>query len=167
MIGCIYDETRYVNRENGTMAESGTRVTAEFQERKRIVFTARERSSVNVRVESADGGPVGYTSYEMLLMALANCTLGVVMNHGSLADLPVTGCKATLEATTTRSPSRVDSITVRIELDVEGGDERLQQTLQRVADSCPVGNTLKTPPQIDVQLVLNSTAPQPAGAAAD
>lgn len=137
------------------MADGRTHVEADFQERKRIVFTARERSSVNVRVDSADGGPVGHTSYEMLLMALANCTLGVVMNHDSLADLPVTGCRAVIEATSARAPSRVDSITVRVEVDVEGGDERLQQTLERVADSCPVGNTLKNPPQINVQLVVN------------
>lgn len=137
------------------MAENSTRVEAEFQERKRIVFTARERSSVNVRVDSADGGPVGLTSYELLLTALANCTLGVVMGHSSLADLPVTTCRAVVEATAARSPNRVATINVRVEVDVEGGDERLQQTLQRVADSCPVGNTLRTPPEITVQLVLN------------
>jgi len=143
------------------MAGDGTRVEAEFQERKRIVFTARERSDVNVRVESADGGPVGYTSYEMLLMALANCTLGVVMNHDSLADLPVRGCRAVLEATTARAPSRVARIDVRLELDVDGGDERLQQTLERVADSCPIGNTLKLSPEINVQLVVNDLTPRP------
>jgi uncharacterized OsmC-like protein len=139
------------------MAETATRVEAEFQERKRIVFSARERSSVNARVESADGGPVGYTSYELLLIALANCTLGVVMNHESLRDVPVRGCRAVIEATAARGPSRVGSIDVRVELDVEGGRERLRETLERVADACPVGNTLKNPPQITVQLVLNTT----------
>jgi uncharacterized OsmC-like protein len=137
------------------MAEATTRVEAEFQERKRIVFTARERSSVNVRVESADGGPVGYTSYELLLIALANCTLGVVMGHESLKDVEVRGCRAVIEATGARGPSRVGSIDVRVEVDVEGGNERLRETLERVADACPVGNTLKNPPQINVQLVVN------------
>ncbi len=132
------------------------RVEAEFQERKRIVFTARERAQVNVRVESADGGPVGYTSFELLLIALANCTLGVVMNHDSLKDVPVRGCRAVLEATPGRAPSRVENISVRVELDVEGGDERLRQTLQRVAESCPVGNTLRIPPEIKVELALRA-----------
>ena len=148
------------------MAGGETHIEAEFQERKRIVFTARERSSVNVRVPSADGGPVGYESYELLLMALANCTLGVVMNHGSLADLPVQGLRAVVDATAARSSNRIDSINVRVELDVEGGDERLQETLQRVADSCPVGNTLKMPPQINVQLVLSGRETMPAGVGA-
>ena len=148
------------------MAGGETHVEAEFQERKRIVFTARERSSVNVRVPSADGGSVGYESYEMLLMALANCTLGVVMNHSSLAELPVQGLRAVVDATAARSPNRIDSINVRVELDVDGGDERLQESLQRVADSCPVGNTLKMPPQINVQLVLNGRETMPAGVGA-
>lgn len=140
-------------------------VEAEFQDRKRIVFSARERASVNVRVDSADGGPVGYTSYEMLLMALANCTLGVVMGHESLANLDVRSCRATLDATPARGPSRVGEITVRLELDVDGGSQRLQQTLERVADACPIGNTLKIPPTINVELVLtDSAAAVPAGA---
>lgn len=140
------------------MADAVTRVEAEFQDRKRVVFTARERASVNVRVESEDGGPVGYTSYELLLMALANCTLGVVLNHDSLKDLPVRACRAVVEATGAGRPSRVSSINVRVELEVEGGSERLQETLQRVADACPVGNTLKMPPEVSVQLVLKDAA---------
>jgi uncharacterized OsmC-like protein len=138
------------------------RVEAEFQERKRIVFTARERSLVNVRVESADGGPVGFTSYELLLTALANCTLGVVMNHESLKDLPVRSCRAVLDATSAHAPSRVESITVRVELEVEGGDDRLRDTLRRVAEACPVGNTLRMPPQVTVELSLKGVEPQPA-----
>lgn len=136
-----------------------TRVEAEFQDRKRIVFTARERAQVNVRVEGADGGPIGYTSYELLLIALANCTLGVVMNHDSLKDIPVKECRAVLEATSARAPSRVDRITMRLEVEVEGGDERLQRTLQRAADSCPIGNTLRMPPEITIDLALKTAEP--------
>ena len=96
-------------------------------------------------------------------MALANCTLGVVIHHSSLAERPVQGLRAVVNATAARSPNRIDSINVRVELGVEGGHERLQETLQRVADSCPVGNTLKMPPQINVQLVLNGCETMPAG----
>lgn len=133
-------------------------VQAEFQRPDRIVFTARDRATVNVRVPGADGAPVGYTSFELLLIALANCTLGVVMNHDSLKDLPVRSCRAVLEAEGERNPSRVGEIRVRLELDVEGGGERLQQTLQRVADACPVGNTLRMPPAIAVELTVTDSA---------
>ncbi|MFN8558849.1 MAG: OsmC family protein, partial [Dehalococcoidia bacterium] len=110
-------------------------VEAEFQDRTRIVFTARDRATVNVRTPSGDGsGPVGYTSFELLLIALANCTLGVVMGHDSLKDLDVRDCRIVLDAETERGPSRVSRIDVRVELDVDGGDERLQQILARVAE---------------------------------
>lgn len=129
-----------------------TRVEAEFQDRRHIIFTARERSAINVRVESADGGPVGMTSYELLLMALANCTLGVVMGHQSLENVPVTACRAVLEAESGSAPSRVGAIRVKVEVEVPEEDARLEQTLQRVADACPIGNTLKLPPELTVEL---------------
>lgn len=133
---------------------AGAHVEAEFQDRKRIVFTARERASVNVRIEGGDGGPIGYNSFELLCIALANCTLGVVMGHDSLKDEKVRGCRATLDADTVSGPTRVERIAVSVELDVEGGDARLQQTLQRVADACPVGNTLRMPTEIAVRLTV-------------
>jgi uncharacterized OsmC-like protein len=141
------------------------RVEAEFEQRKRITFTARERASINVRVESADGGPLGYTSYELLLIALANCTMGVVMGHDSLKDLRVRGFTATLDAETATAPARIEEITVRLELDVEGATDRLQQTLQRVAEACPIGNTLRSTPNVAVQLTVRDSAT--ANAAAD
>src|SRR3712207_9145416 len=110
------------------MAEATTRIEAEFDEGKRVLFTARERSSVNVRIDSADGGPVGYASYELLLIALADCTLGVAMNHESLRDEPVQGCRAVIQATASRGTSRVGSIAEGIALDVGGGTEGLRGT---------------------------------------
>ncbi len=144
---------------------AGAHVEAEFQDRRRIEFVARERASINVRVESADGGPLGYTSFELLLIALANCTMGVVMNHESLKDRQVRGFTASLDAEMASAPSRATAISVRLDLDVAGADERLRQTLQRVAEACPVGNTLRASPQVAVDLHVHDSAA--AGAAAD
>jgi uncharacterized OsmC-like protein len=142
-----------------------TRVTADFQEGSRVIFTARDRATVNVRAASSDGTPIGFTSSELLLIALANCTLGTVQHHDSLAGIPVRGLRAVLECTTARAPSHFDDIKVRVELDVDEGalTERQSETLQRVADACPVGNTLKLPTSVSVQLVING---QPVGAVA-
>ena len=63
-------------------------IRAEFQDGKRIVFTARERSFVNVR-ETRDEGPIGFSSSELLLMALGNCSLGILTNHDLLKDIPL------------------------------------------------------------------------------
>jgi len=143
----------------------GAHVEAEFQDRKRIQFVARERASVNVRVESADGGPLGYSSFELLLIALANCTMGVVMNHESLKDRRVRGFTASLDAEMASAPARATKLSVRLDLDVEGGDSRLEQTLQRVAEACPVGNTLRATPEVAVQLLVHDSSS--AHAAAD
>lgn len=142
-----------------------TRIEARFHERKRIEFTARERATINVRVESADGGPLGFTSFELLLIALANCSMGVVMNHESLKRANVRGFTATLEGEPGMAPARLEKITVRLNLDVEGGDERLQQTLQRVAEACPVGNTLRSAPEIAIQLSVRDSGTVGAPAA--
>jgi hypothetical protein len=60
-------------------------VHAEFQDRKRIVFTARDRSIVNVRERIADG-LIGYDSTELLLITLGNCTLGWLLSNRLLKD---------------------------------------------------------------------------------
>ncbi len=45
---------------------------------RRIVFDARGRALVNVRA-GRDDGPLGFSSGELLLIALGNCALGTIM----------------------------------------------------------------------------------------
>ena len=133
-------------------------VEADFHDRKSILFTARGRTFANSR-ETVDGELIGFSSMELLLIALGHCTLGVVQNHELLKDVNVTRCKATLESEGERNPSRMSSIKVVIE--VEADDPSInahQDTLERVANSCPVGNTLKFSPKIEVELRLNAPA---------
>ncbi len=134
------------------------KVEAEFLDRKRILFTTRGRAFANSR-ETAEGELIGFSSMELLLIALGNCTLGVVQNHELLKDVDVTRCRATLESEGAQNPGRMGSIKVVVEIDAD--DPSLQarfDTLQRVADSCPVGNTLKISPKIEVELRLNTPA---------
>lgn len=128
------------------------RVEAEFLEGKRVVFTARGRSQVNAR-EVLPDGPIGYSSGELLLIALANCSLGILTNHELMKDVPVRSCKAILESESLSNPSRMDNIKVVIELEVDDPTllER-RETLERAADHCPVGNTLRSAPSVSVEL---------------
>ena len=48
------------------------------QDRRRIAFTARNRSWVNVR-ETVEDGPLGCSSGELLLVALGNCRLAALL----------------------------------------------------------------------------------------
>lgn len=119
-----------------------TTMHADYQDRRRIVFTARGRSLVNVR-ESLDDGPIGYTSTELLLVALGNCTLGALLNQELLREADVHRAEATLEAETADSPARIVKIEVDIELEVADAsllDRRVE--LEALACTCPICNTL-------------------------
>ena len=131
-------------------------VQADFQDGKRVVFTARGRSWVNVR-EVLDDGPIGFSSPELLLIALGNCALGNLVNHQLLEDVDVKSCRATLESEYAANPRRLGTIKIIIDLEVDAPDLAVRRaTLERVADSCPVGNTLRLQPQMEVELRLKS-----------
>ena len=134
-------------------------VHADYQDRKRIVFSARGRRQINVR-ETLEDGPVGYTSTELLLIALGNCTLGALLNQPLLKDVAVTRAEATLDAETARNPSRVVRIDVAIDLEVEDPailEHRAE--LEALACTCPICNTLSN---VEINSTLNLTVRQPA-----
>ena len=117
-------------------------VHADSQDRKRIVFTARDRSIVNVR-ERVDDGLIGYDSTELLLITLGNCTLGWLLSNRLLKDEEVIRAEATLNAEMVEAPIRVAKIDVAIEIDV--ADPTLLEHAERldaVSRSCPIRNTL-------------------------
>jgi len=117
-------------------------VHADYQDRKRIVFTARGREQVNVR-EMVEDGPVGYSSTELLLIALGNCTLGALLNQELLQGVEVLRAEATLDAEMVPNPARITKIDVAIELEV--GDASVLERraeLEALACTCPLCNTL-------------------------
>ncbi len=132
------------------------RVVAESLEGKRVVFTARGRSFVNVR-ESLPDGPIGYSSIELLLIALSNCSLGVLMGHDLLKDVPIKSLKIAMDSQGESNPSRVTKIIATVDLEVD--DSKLaerRETLQRVIDNCPVGNTLRFSPEVTLELRIHT-----------
>ena len=136
-------------------------VHADYQDRKRIVFSARGREQVNVR-EMVEDGPAGYSSTELLLIALGNCTLGALLNQPLLVDAEVLRAEATLDAEMARNPARVTRIEVDIDLEV--GDEALlahQAELEALACTCPICNTLSSV-EIASRLRMSAAAPTPA-----
>ena len=134
-------------------------VHADYQDRKRIVFTARGRSQVNVR-EMVDDGPIGYSSTELLLIALGNCTLGALLNQELLEDAEVLRAEATLDAEMARNPARV--VRIDVELDVEVADPAILEhhvELEALACTCPICNTLSN---VEISSKLRLTAREPA-----
>ena len=136
-------------------------IAAEFQDKRRIIFTSRDRSFVIVREMRGDG-PIGFSSGELLLMALGNCSLGTLLKHELFEDISPSKGTATLESTSETNPSRMSAINIDIELEVD--EESLQgreDTLERIADNCPNGNTLRFTPEIAVTVKLNSRKTTP------
>lgn len=134
-------------------------VHADYQERKRVVFTARGREHVNVR-ETRDDGPAGYTSTELLLVALGNCTLGYLLGHDLLRDVEIVRAEATLDAEMARNPVRVAKIDVDIDLVVaEPALLSLENELRAVSCACPICNTLGS---VELNSSLRMTAAQEA-----
>lgn len=118
-------------------------VTADYRDRSRIVFEARGRHFTNVRTPAADEGPVGYTSTELLLIAVGNCTLGALLNHELLRDAEVLRSSAVLEAEMVPNPARIARIDVAIRLEV--ADPALLEhhaAIEIASCECPLCNTL-------------------------
>ena len=133
------------------------RVEAEFQDRKRIVFSARGRSSVNVR-ESLDDGPIGYSSTELLLIALANCQLGTLLGHELLKDANVLSATAVLEAGMAPDPPRVVTVDVDAKLVVTDSSLLAHRAeLEAATCGCPMCNSVSC--AINVRLTVEVAGP--------
>jgi uncharacterized OsmC-like protein len=131
-------------------------VTADYQDRRQVVFETRGRTFTNVREIAADGGPTDFSSVELLLIALGNCTLGALLNHDLLKEAEVHRAFATLDAQMAQFPTRVEHIDVAIELEV--ADEALlghYETLAVDSCACPLCNTLdgKITSTLDLKVV--------------
>ena len=132
------------------------RLEAEFLEGNRVIFSARGRSFVNAR-ETLPDGPIGYSSGELLLIALANCSLGILTNHELMKDVPIRRCKVVLDSEGESNPSRITSISAVVELEVdEVALAERRDTLERAINHCPVGNTLRFSPEVTIQLNIKT-----------
>jgi uncharacterized OsmC-like protein len=141
-------------------------VTADYRERSRIVFEARGRHFTNVRTPAADDGPVGYTSTELLLIALGNCSLGALLNHDLLRDEVVLHSSAVLEAAMVPNPSRIERIDISIRLEV--ANPALMDSREAIAVAscaCPLCNTLgdKVHTRIDLSCPAVGGRSEPRG----
>ncbi|MGD9934388.1 MAG: OsmC family protein [Dehalococcoidia bacterium] len=133
------------------------RVEADFQDRKRIVFSARGRSSVNVR-ESLEDGPIGYSSTELLLIALANCQLGTLLGHELLKDANVVSATAALEAGMAPDPPRVATVDVDVKLVVTDSSILAHHAeLEAATCGCPMCNSVNS--AITVRLAIEVASP--------
>ncbi len=128
-------------------------VTAEFQDRKQVVFESRGVSFTNSR-ERTDDGPTGFTSSELMMISLGNCSLGWLLDHEPLVNAEVVRATASLEPLVEPHPTRI--VRVAAHYHVEVTDAALLEQRDAMIEllrSCPMGNTLSSV-EIDVHLEL-------------
>jgi uncharacterized OsmC-like protein len=128
-------------------------IEASFIGRQAITFTARGRTVDNVRAEAEDGGPVGFTSIELLLIALGNCSLGWLASREMMAEEPLDRVTATIEAEMADDPPRM--VAVRSVIDLEVQDASLlerKDELEQMVCTCPVCNSLIAEKTIEVRM---------------
>ncbi|GEM_PF-5534919 len=129
-------------------------VKADYSGGREIRFTAGGKVLVNSR-ERQEGHPErGFLSGELLLMALGSCTLATLLNHSLLREFPPESCAMTLESREAANPRRYVQVSMKIEIQSSKLPREHLETLQRVADKCTIGNTLKQGLGLDVDLRL-------------
>lgn len=133
-------------------------VTADFQDRKQVVFESRGRSFTNSR-ERQDDGPAGFSSAELMMISLGNCSLGWLLDHEPLVNAEVLKATASLEPLVEPHPTRIVRIAARYLVEIT--DRTLLEQRSAMVEllrSCPMGNTLSSV-EIDVQLQLRVVDP--------
>lgn len=129
-------------------------VRAEFQEGERIVFTARDRSTVNVRRAAADG-PIGFNSIELLLIAFGNCSLGTLMGQPALAEASVGRVTAEISGEMEENPPRLVRVVSNVRIESADPAALLSKLsgLEDATGQCPVCNSIRAEKQINISVI--------------
>lgn len=126
-------------------------------------FTLKQIDEVQLQVEGQGwdlkidappefgGKSLGPTATEMLAISLGACKLVTGLIWARLKGIKVDGLTVAVEADYADAPRRIG----RIRVAVRGVGDRLGDKKDRfvaVMNACPVANTLKHPPQIELEV---------------
>ncbi len=96
-----------------------------------------------------DGGP---KPTELFVASLGSCIGIMIAAYCQNADLPYEGMEVDAAFDLAADPICIGSIAIDITMP-EGFPEERRKALLRVAQACPIHNTLHRPPQISVEVV--------------
>jgi putative redox protein len=114
----------------------------------RFEVTARDLTLIVDRLPEQGGPGDGFRPTELLLAALGACTAGTMMTFAENEGIDVGDVTLELASENAAAPTRIGEISVRMEV---GGvpDDRVAESLRRVAHACRIRHTLERSPQID------------------
>ena len=140
-------------------------VDVQFNSASQVDFTARGRQLTNNRQPAADG-PVGFTSMELLLIALGNCAIGTLLSQEPLRTTTVRSVTASIDGEMAHEPTRLRRIEMSVELTIDDASVLDHHSaLEAATEHCPVGNTLRGAVEVATTLRLKAepTDGSPAG----
>jgi uncharacterized OsmC-like protein len=97
------------------------------------------------------GGPGdGFRPAELIMAALGTCTIGTMINFARNQGIEVSDITMEVSEETIEHPERIGTFNVSMSVHTDADDKRVR-TLERVAGACKIHNTLKDPPQINLE----------------
>lgn len=107
---------------------------------------------INLDMHKDDGGEdTGMNPIELMVGALGAC-IGMTINiYCAMKKIPSEGIAVNAVPTLASDPKRIKNITIDITLP-EGFPEDRKEAILKVAHKCPVYNTLKDLPEIDIDI---------------
>jgi putative redox protein len=121
------------------------------QENQAFELNVRTHKVVTDMAVSEGGQDQGFRPTELMVAALGGCLGKAIARYCQTIKAPSDGIELYLTYEMADEPRRVKSIVIDIELP-EGFPEERKKAIMNVVKSCPVHNTLKTGPEIDVNI---------------
>lgn len=118
-----------------------------------VSFTAHIRSHRIVTDQSERGGGIdsGPSPVELLATSLGSCIAFYVQQFCAARNLPYEGMRVEVELRSAKAPPRVEQFIVRVIMPDEIPDH-YAQLLKRVAETCPVHNTLSPGSNVTIEI---------------
>jgi putative redox protein len=101
--------------------------------------------------ESSEVGKAYPSAPELLMASLGSCIGSVLVYFSTRHDIDLEGMRIDLDWQVAERPHRIGEIRVAVGVPRALGKEQIS-TLERVAHSCLIHNTLTHPPEIELEL---------------
>jgi uncharacterized OsmC-like protein len=121
----------------------------------RVKFSIQSRSHTILCDQPADNGgdDAGMTPPELLLASLGSCAAFYAAQYLKTRNLADTGVEVSVTAEKLKSPARLGDFHIRVACPVALTEEQTEG-LMRSVHHCLIHNTLLSPPDIKIELVV-------------
>lgn len=124
-----------------------------------VKFAVHARSHTIICDQPADNGGTdeGMTPPELMLASLGTCAAFYAVQYLRTRNLDDHGVEVSVTAEKLKQPARLGEFRIRVSCPVELTEEQ-EQGLTRSVHHCLIHNTLLSPPEIKIELMLGEAA---------